>query len=347
MGPLQEAAGRLQALTFADVTRTAFTQSLAEPYKLGKAPAKNDIRTARLEFFMGGLPEPPPASSGRNRALMASCDMLGNDQYGDCVVADDGHRLELWTKLTPQAGDDVDITAAETIAFYQQASIALNHSSADAGLVMLDYNKWRMVTPWRNRRFYGFGTVDHFNHKAIKQLIIAFNAIALGILLPSTAQSQPAPGGTWSIVSRDGAGRPGSWGGHDVPAIDYDEGGVYVLTWGGVQYVRWDFFDYYTDESYAIIPTEPVPGFDLYGFVTYLKSIGAYTGPIPPAPEPPAPTPGPIGPTPPSSDWVPTPDQLNDYIRKVMGPFRRMTADLDLVTENGVHWPVHAEGDVR
>lgn len=310
------------------------TEEPAPQFKLGKAAAKHDVRTARLEFFMGGLPEPPAASSGRNRALMASCEMLGNDQYGDCVVADDGHRLELWTKLTAQTGDDVDITAAETIALYQQASLALNHSAADAGLVMLDYNKWRMVTPWRNRKFYGFGTVDHFNHKAIKQLIIAFNALAVGVWLPITARSQRAPGGTWSLVSRDGDGRPGSWGGHDVAAIDYDEGGVYVITWGGVQYVKWDFFDYYVDEVYAVLPTEEIPGFDLAGFISYLRAIGAYTGPdAPPAPPP----------APPSPDV----ESLNDRIRREMGPFSRFVADFELITEKGFVWPVHAEGDVR
>lgn len=323
--------------------------SLIDPstLKLGKSAAKKDVRTARLEFFMGGLPEPPAASSGRNRALMAACGMLGNDQAGDCVVADDGHRLMLWTKLTSRSDDDVVITTSEALAFYLQASQALNHSSADAGLVMLDYNKWRLTMPWRDRRFYGFGTVDHFNHKAIKQLIIAFQAIPLGILLPNTAKQQAAPGGTWSLVSRDGDGRPGSWGGHDVPAIDYDEQGVYVVTWGGVQLVEWPFFDYYVDECYAVIPTETtVPGFDLYGFVTYLKSIGAYTGPTPPAPDPTPPAPSPVGPTPPSSDWLPTQQQLNDYVRRVMGPFNRISGDLTLTTVNGVAWPVHFDGSV-
>lgn len=313
--------------------------SPAAGYKLGKAAPRVDIRTCRLEFFMGGLPEPPARSSMRNRGLMASCGMLGNDSHGDCVVADDGHRMELWTKLTPIATDDLNLSDAEALALYLQASQALNGSAADQGLVMLDYNKWRMKQGWRGRTFFGFGTVDHFNHRAVKQLIIAFNAIPLGIALPATAQTQRAPGGSWTLVQRDGPGRPGSWGGHDVPAIDYDEGGVYVITWAGVQYVTWDFFDYYVDEVYAVIPTEAtVPGFDLAGFITYLKSIGAYIGPDAPVPVPPPPTPTPVGPTPPSPDWLPDKGQLYGYISRVMGPIDHV--DMDIVFKNpGFDWP--------
>lgn len=262
-------------------------------YKLGKAPAKHDVRTARLEAFIANLP-PGPATFTKNNVLMQSCGMLGNDSHGDCVVADDGHDIELDTKLT---GSPVTISDATALAFYGQASIALNHSSADAGLVMLDFLKWRRTATWPapiNRPIVGFGSFDHRNHATVQALIANLGIVRLGILLPMTAQQQAAPGGTWTLVSRTGPGAPGSWGGHDVPAIGYDAGGVYVITWGGIQYLTWDFFDFYVDESYGVIPTDAPPGFDLAGFITYLKSIGAYVGPDVPNPPSPPPGPGPL-----------------------------------------------------
>jgi hypothetical protein len=260
-------------------------------FKLGKAPAKHDNRTLRLEQY-AVFPPAPVTSSGKNKALMASCGMLGNDSHGDCVVADDGHIIEMWSNKT------VPISDAQAISFYEQASAALNHSSADQGLVMLDFLRWRRKTPWPGsvgRPLVGFATFDHRNREFVKQAINTLGVVKLGILLPKTAQSQSAPGGVWSLLSKTGNGLPGSWGGHDVPAVDYDANYVYVLTWGGVQAMTWEFFDFYVDENYALIPYDQIPGFDMAAFIADLKAIGAYEGPdAPTPPNPPPPPPPPV-----------------------------------------------------
>ncbi len=264
-------------------------------YKLGKAPAKHDVRTVRLEPLSTGLPAPPVIYTDL-LTFMQACGMLGNDSHGDCVIADDGHDIILWNK---RLGIAVVISDAQALAFYGQASLALNHSSADSGLVMLDFLKWRMKNPWPapiNRPLTGFGTFDHRNHTVVQQLIVALNSVRLGLALPMTAQQQQAPGGTWTLVSKTGSGAPGTWGGHDVPLIGYDAAGPYCVTWGGVQHMTWDFFDFYCDESYGVIPTDPIPGFDLAGFIAELKSIGAYYGPDAPTP----PSPPPVPPAPPA-----------------------------------------------
>lgn len=230
---------------------------------------------------------------------MASCGMLGNDTHGDCVVADDLHSIMLWDKLDADP-DQQNYTDAQALAFYQQASIALNGSAADQGLMILDFLKWRMKTPSPDvaqRKLVGFGTFDHLNHVAVKQLVVACKAVRLGVLLPITAQQQHAPGGVWTLVQKTGPGKPGSWGGHDVPIIGYDAMYLYVVTWGGVQAMTWDFFDYYIDETYGVIPTDMPAGFDMAGFIAELKSIGAYYGPdapVPPPPPSPDPTPPPV-----------------------------------------------------
>ncbi len=54
----------------------------------------------------------------------------------------------------------------------------------------------------------------------------------------------------------------------------------------------------------------------------------------------------PAGP-PPIPPPEPHEETLNERILREMGPFRRFVADIDLITEKGIHWPVHTEGDVR
>ena len=47
--------------------------------------------------------------------------------------------------------------------------------------------------------------------------------------------------------------RPGSWGGHAVNVVAYDDRTLTVVTWGRLQEMTWAFWERYVDESYAII----------------------------------------------------------------------------------------------
>ena len=46
---------------------------------------------------------------------------------------------------------------------------------------------------------------------------------------------------------------PGSWGGHSIPVLSYDEHLVYCITWGAVQAMTWAWLAAYCDEMWAIV----------------------------------------------------------------------------------------------
>ena len=60
--------------------------------------------------------------------------------------------------------------------------------------------------------------------------------------------------------SLDGPDAPGSWGGHAVNVVAYDDAGLTVVTWGALQRLTWAFWQRYCDEAWAIISPDFLAG---------------------------------------------------------------------------------------
>src|ERR1700683_1722620 len=73
----------------------------------------------------------------------------------------------------------------------------------------------------------------------------------IGLALPLSAQSQDV----WSIPpgGAAGLGAPGSWGGHAVPVVGYDERGLVCVTWGQLKRMTYQFWSAYCDEAYTLL----------------------------------------------------------------------------------------------
>jgi hypothetical protein len=97
----------------------------------------------------------------------------------------------------------------------------------------------------------GFASIDPLKDREVRHAIEAFGGVYLGLQLPITAGSQK----TWS-VPKEGLvreGRPGSWGGHAVNALGYDEDYLYFVTFGERTKMTWEFLHSYCDEAYAVV----------------------------------------------------------------------------------------------
>jgi hypothetical protein len=268
------------------------------PYHLGKAPARVDPRTLRLaDYLEPGIPTPP--SSVDNSQRVGAWQVLGNDQYGDCVMAAHAHNLMLWAAM---AGVQFSVTAQEVVQEY----MVLTHGY-DSGLVVLDTLNFLRKNFWKGKEILGFASVDPRNQTYMQHAISMFGSLYRGVLLPQTAQSQV--GGTWDVVNAPG-NAPGSWGGHAIIDVGYDPTYTKTITWGLIQRATYRFWNAYCDEAYVIIPTEKIPGFDQDAFIRDLQSIGQYVGPAP-SPAPPSPVP-PTPPAPPSPPQPPAP--VADYV---------------------------------
>ncbi len=73
-------------------------------FKIGKLAPRHDSRVPRLEAHLerASLPAPPAKKDwGAAAGIVAtSWGMMLNDNLGDCVAAEKGHAVELWTSLT-------------------------------------------------------------------------------------------------------------------------------------------------------------------------------------------------------------------------------------------------------
>ena len=72
----------------------------------------------------------------------------------------------------------------------------------------------------------------------------------IGLSLPLSAQSQV--GGIWDVTSGPNS-TPGSWGGHCVYVVAWNNTGPICITWGARQQMTWAFWDKYCDEAYGIV----------------------------------------------------------------------------------------------
>jgi len=77
-----------------------------------------------------------------------------------------------------------------------------------------------------------------------------------------------------------GPAAPNQNNGHCIPAVAYDATNLYVVTWGAVKSMSWEFYDAYADESFAVVSPDFVGlagqdplGFSLAQMLSDLKEL--------------------------------------------------------------------------
>jgi hypothetical protein len=249
--------------------------------KLGKASPRHDPRTLQFANYLrpAELP-PPPASVDYGKAVTRPWGMMHNDTVGDCTCAAAGHLIMEWNanverNVTPS--DDDVIAAYAAITGYDPST-----GSGDNGAVETDVlNYWRK-TGIAGHQIMAYAALEPSNTQHVRDAVDLFGGCYIGLALPVSAQQQDVwsvpPGGT------SGDGAPGSWGGHAVPVVAYDNHGLTVITWGATKAMTWEFWSAYCDEAYAVLsedflsagtngaPTAP-NGFDLTALEADLKAV--------------------------------------------------------------------------
>jgi len=223
------------------------------------------------------LPELPNAPSEADfSAKVKDWGMMLNDKLGCCTVAAPGHEIQQWTanagsQQTPP--DDSILSAYEAVSGYRPGQ-----PETDRGANMLNVLKFWRKTGIGGHKIGAFASVDPTNFDHIRAAIWIFGSAYLGISLPKSAQKQDV----WDVPAggANGDGAPGSWGGHAVEVAGYSPKGVFVVTWGAVKLMTWDFFKTYVDEAYAIISQDflangktPNNGFNMETLKADLKLV--------------------------------------------------------------------------
>jgi Domain of unknown function (DUF1906) len=216
---------------------------------LGKRHARHDPRVPMLAKYlpMASLPSPPDSVDWYSR--INNWGVMKNDLLGDCTCAAVGHAVLQWTTYTgrPKLLSDEDIVDLyEVVGGYNPAD-----PSTDQGAVEVD-----VLNYWLNQGVDGdnitaYASIEVGNTIAVKDAINWFGNVYIGLALPISAQTQDV----WSVPPGGavGLGASGSWGGHAVPVVGYDQRGLLCVTWGQLKRMTYEFWSAYCDEAYALM----------------------------------------------------------------------------------------------
>jgi len=218
-------------------------------YRLGKLPAKHDVRTLQLANYLAPTAIAPPPEKEDYEKKVKDWPMMQNDRLGDCTCACAGHMIEEWTTyagdpFTPD--DNAILKAYEIVGGYRPGQ-----PDTDQGAVVVDVlNYWRRKGISKHK-ILGYAALEPNNHNQVKDSVFLFGNCYLGVSLPISAQNQRV----WSVPpgGAKGSGAPGSWGGHAIPVVAYNQRGLTVVTWGSLKRMTWGFLDAYCDEAYAVL----------------------------------------------------------------------------------------------
>jgi hypothetical protein len=223
------------------------SSEIPETVALGKKAYVADPKTLKMAHFM--LPEisvPSSYSVDAHRKPFPS-NLWGNDHYGDCVFATRANQQLRFERIEQRR--TIPLTDQTVIDEYLRRT-----SGKDEGYVMLYANREWRNEGWkigvRNYNIFAYGELEPHNHEQLRQGIYVLAGIQFGFSLPVAIQRQQnwiyngETGGEWE---------PGSWGGHAVYGLAYDQQGVTVKTWGYNCKVNWNFIDKYADESWAVV----------------------------------------------------------------------------------------------
>lgn len=217
----------------------------------GKLAAAHDPqgRTLHMAKYAVNLSDPPKSYSSTARIMgnlklpiVSLFPIDGNSTYGCCVVAGSAHDITAWNGLINKENIP---SSCEVIREYFKLT-----GGIDSGLVELDTLKI-----WKNDGLLGnkiiaFVRNDIKNIKQIKQSIYLFGSVYIGFSVQEHAVEDFEIGKTWTDEYFT------TGGGHCVVVVSYDEDGVDLLTWGGIQRATWSWWLKFVDESWTILPEE-------------------------------------------------------------------------------------------
>lgn len=245
--------------------------------KLGKLPARKDAVRFKLTDYVDLSAFPKVPTSFGHEKLVTNWQMLGNDKWGDCVLAGAGHETMMWNR---EAGKTVGITESTVLSDYSAVTgFNPNDSSSDQGTDMQVAASYRLKT----------GISDAFKgrHKVAAYLAITpgdvqehlvaaylFGAVGIGIQFPGYAMDLFNAGKRWIYRSKNTIE-----GGHYIPLVARRNSNFYCVTWGQVQPMTDAFFKHFNDESIAYVSEEMLTagkspeGFDLAALKADLNNL--------------------------------------------------------------------------
>ena len=235
--------------------------------KFGLKPVRQDAVKFKMTTYaaLDKLPQPPPIF-GRY-FLIQNWGVLGNDQYGDCVIAGAAHETMLWNAEQARI---VPFTDQNVLANYSTIT-GFNPSdpSSDQGTDYEAAAQYRRKTGIVDAagKIHGIDAYLDVTRDPthLAEAIWLFGAAGICLAFPDYAMDQFNRGQPWDVVP----GQPEPTEGHYVCGVGRNAGGnIVAVTWGQLQVITPAFLTKYMQAGIAYVSLERLneKGISLDGF---------------------------------------------------------------------------------
>jgi len=285
------------------------------PVKFGKLPKDPSMKFVQLRNFLDAQ-SLPPANYADWTTKIASWPMMDNDNYGDCVMAMQGHAIQVFSEYGTGT-EDIPSDAAILAAYLQQTG------GADNGLNIATSLGLFVQNGLCGEELAAYAAVDYTQQNMVMLGVQLFGGIGLGINLPSNWQTAINAGEPWTDTRLP----PNQMMGHAIWIVKTEVDGPTCVTWGQLQKMSWAWFQKYADEAYVLVSPEWANGAPVgVNMTALLADYTLITGQNPPLIIPTTP-PGPVGPTPVVPPVV-TPPLVATSVITFSGPVPAGTAEI-------------------
>ena len=249
-------------------------------YKLGKLPPVVDSRTLLFGAYLTPQLPAPPAQENYGQKV-ATWPMYGNDQYGDCTCAAVGHMIQNWTAT---AKGEVTPPLQSIMSLYEH--FVGTPPPPDAGCSLLVVLRHWKKAGVDGHTIQAYALLKVGDEVQAKDALWCFGTIYIGLALPDFAVPANTDLSTipWVVPASGATGNAAKNpnNGHCVPAVAYDDENLYVVTWGAVKSMSWEFYTAYSDEAFAVLSQDFIDangqapqGFDMAALEKDLSQIKA------------------------------------------------------------------------
>lgn len=219
-------------------------------YKLGRKAAVRDLTVPHLHTVLPATAIVPTKSERYTQ--VKTWPMLMNDQLGDCTIAGVGHILEYWNVVAHKNPATMTDPEAEE-AYEIIGGYIPGNASTDNGCVEVDVLKYfknhGILAAGKLHKISNYLFVSPKNLNQVKQSIYHLGNCYFGYNLPSNAMQTTL----WSVDPNAQIE-----GGHAINAVGYDDEKklLYIVSWGEVVPVTYDFHQTYCEEAWSLYSTD-------------------------------------------------------------------------------------------
>ena len=248
--------------------------------------ARHFAAAARLAECFESL-GPPPANSINwtdpvVQAVGGDWGMMGNDEAGDCMIAECGHAIMQTSANDAGPTGMVQPDTAACLAFYEAESgwNGIPDDPTDAGTDEGTLTAFLAKNPFDGVNLLAHAPIHINNLNHVKWAVQKLCGARYCIYLPQSAMDQFDRGEPWDVVPLNQDG--GIVGGHAIFGTHYRGDTFYAVTWGKLIPVTAAFLHRYMFEAHAEIWSsflgadgQTLAGENITALIADLKRINA------------------------------------------------------------------------